>query len=837
MTRLGCLAAALLTGCLEFPAPPLCDDDETCAPEGYCDLVTGRCVPGERDGEGALDGAPDSEESDALHDVGDAEPGADLPIPDAGQEDAEPDTRGEDAAQDGAGEVDAREVDTGNVDAEVARPPSPWGDGRDGEVFVQGVRNLNTDRLSARRDEPDGVSFAVARVEDDAVVVDGAAVSGVAPGDRMLVIRLKGSGQAPPGRWTLARVADVDGQAIRFAEPLDVDFGAEPGVVAQRVPQYSRLVIAAGAVLTADAWDGHRGGIVAAMASDVVLVEQGGLVRADALGYRGGVPGERGEDGHGAESATGFVEEGGGDGGDGGYLHLPPDERREGAAGLGGGGGGGATTNDIAGGAAGAGGEPGGGAGVNGSPGMWGRHLGGGGAGRHVGGGYWPTAGGGGGAAPPNAASNDSRASGELLTLGGGGAHGGGGGAGGGIEVQFGGGGRANGDGGIPNRRDDGGGSAGQAGGGGGGLVWLAAPSLRLEGRMTAFGAAGGRGGRGGAGLADASNGGTNGGGGGGGRGGDGAAGGTIHLQTDELSGRALNLHVGGGPGGRFGGAGEGGNGGGDQYAGGRGGTGLWGRPGSGGVVALRVTDDADGDGLNPAQERLIGSEPETADTDGDGFSDGEEAAAGTSPQAGNPCLPVFEEPFEYADLDAMRVAGWGDARLRDDLEPLPDGWSIRNQALETTVNEDPPANPSYSAWFYRWLDTSAAGWAIDYRVRFDGPTQGGGLVFGGVHSAINPSQYDVRFQLEDFDVQAPGVPIGMNRVGVMHRRGVGTTRVEVFVSADLDGDWFEPADSRAMLEYPNDATSRNDLGIVGIYNRGVTMTVDDLRVCRLPTP
>ena len=42
--------------------------------------------------------------------------------------------------------------------------------------------------------------------------------------------------------------------------------------------------------------------------------------------------------------------------------------------------------------------------------------------------------------------------------------------------------------------------------------------------------------------------------------------------------------------------------------------------------------DDADGDGLDDADEQDLGTDPGAFDTDGDGAGDGDEVAAGTDP-------------------------------------------------------------------------------------------------------------------------------------------------------------------------------------------------------------
>ena len=84
-------------------------------------------------------------------------------------------------------------------------------------------------------------------------------------------------------------------------------------------------------------------------------------------------------------------------------------------------------------------------------------------------------------------------------------------------------------------------------------------------------------------------------------------------------------------------------------------------------------TGDPDGDGLNNADERLWGTNPNNPDTDGDGFNDGDEVTANHNPTIPGPndLLPAgFEPGKEIVPLDeAPREAIAIDQFFADNLD------------------------------------------------------------------------------------------------------------------------------------------------------------------------
>src|SRR5207244_9409520 len=115
----------------------------------------------------------------------------------------------------------------------------------------------------------------------------------------------------------------------QFGEAADSNIGtatANQKVMLMRVPNFGKLTIAAGKTVTAAAWDGLKGGVVAFRTNALTLE---GTIDARTLGYRGGrwsrddgdckdsVQTEAGESIAGPGDAT-SVGNGGGGGGIGG---------------------------------------------------------------------------------------------------------------------------------------------------------------------------------------------------------------------------------------------------------------------------------------------------------------------------------------------------------------------------------------------------------------------------------------------------------------------------------------------------------------------------------------
>ncbi|WP_225409064.1 adventurous gliding motility protein AgmC [Stigmatella hybrida] len=125
--------------------------------------------------------------------------------------------------------------------------------------------------------------------------------TGFAAGDLVMVIQMTGlvpeppSGSAAPidlsndpvGRWEFARLASVSGTTLTLTAPLIHSYAANV-TQAVRVPEYITVIIGSGRTLTADAWNGSTGGILAFLATGAVTNTGG--INVSGKGFRGGKP-------------------------------------------------------------------------------------------------------------------------------------------------------------------------------------------------------------------------------------------------------------------------------------------------------------------------------------------------------------------------------------------------------------------------------------------------------------------------------------------------------------------------------------------------------------------
>jgi len=406
----------------------------------------------------------------------------------------------------------------------------PAGDGRDGELVVTDVYDLGT-RTRNGRTAADAVSYPVSAIAGAEVRVGGAPSGGLATGDEVVVMNLRGTATAfaAVGRWETRIVLGVAGDTVRLDRPLTAVFGnvsnadlAGQTIVAQRVPQYTRVIVRSGGRLTPGGFDGARGGVLWLRASERVTVEAGGAIDADAQGFRGGAAGDgTGTGGRGGECYAGAGGNGGASGATGqpggGNGDAAPTPSAGGRC-AGGGGGDGTGNSDDGAGGGGGGGYGGGGGGGGGGTGCGADGSGGG------TGGATDVPGGGGGASTCNPAdmarggnggnagsagstaiSGSTAAPPYLAGAAGVGAIGGGGGGGSTGNYYGGGGGGGGGLAGdaefaailLGSAGGGGGGSAfaaaGGAGGNGGGVVTLISPRIEVAttARISANGASG----------------------------------------------------------------------------------------------------------------------------------------------------------------------------------------------------------------------------------------------------------------------------------------------------------------------------------------------------------
>jgi hypothetical protein len=108
----------------------------------------------------------------------------------------------------------------------------------------------------------------------------------IAAGDR-LVLHQTQAATGPVGFYEYRRVMSVSGATATLDAPLDHAYATDATARAQAVvvAEYADVTVAAGARLTARAWDGNSGGILALDATGEVTVD--GSIHANGIGFRG----------------------------------------------------------------------------------------------------------------------------------------------------------------------------------------------------------------------------------------------------------------------------------------------------------------------------------------------------------------------------------------------------------------------------------------------------------------------------------------------------------------------------------------------------------------------
>lgn len=153
------------------------------------------------------------------------------------------------------------------------------GDGHGGDKTIIGEATIND-------------YAAVTAVATDALDLDD--VSNFTKGDAILAWQTTttepvGSGATNVdafrvGRYELARITAVTGQRISLDRTLKTPLSTGAQVV--RVPELTTLTVAANARLTARAWDGTKGGIVAVLVQGAITID--GVIDVSGEGLRGG---------------------------------------------------------------------------------------------------------------------------------------------------------------------------------------------------------------------------------------------------------------------------------------------------------------------------------------------------------------------------------------------------------------------------------------------------------------------------------------------------------------------------------------------------------------------
>jgi hypothetical protein len=192
------------------------------------------------------------------------------------------------------------------------------GDGTDGAVTISAATNLNTDDTNADSDDngndADGVNFYTdlnTSAGSSVICVKDFVTNGLVAGDEILIINLKGTSgsYANVGLYEFKTIQSITHcnswlmcscgvigtntySMLSFATGLTNPYdGTTQKIMVQRVPQYTNVTIDTAGSITATAWNGTKGGVVAFRASGTVTINNTSAaneIDVSGKGYVGG---------------------------------------------------------------------------------------------------------------------------------------------------------------------------------------------------------------------------------------------------------------------------------------------------------------------------------------------------------------------------------------------------------------------------------------------------------------------------------------------------------------------------------------------------------------------
>ncbi|WP_395845275.1 adventurous gliding motility protein AgmC [Cystobacter fuscus] len=182
----------------------------------------------------------------------------------------------------------------GSTTAMAAADTFGLGNGQDGPLTVPAyghVINSYAQVTAALAAQATSIQIGTCRGGDSACFAEGDLVlvyqaTGLQPEPVSGEQRTIDLSNNPVGRWEFARLAagTITGR-LELTEPLIYDYAPNVTQVI-RVPEHTKVTIEAGRSITAPAWDGATGGVIAFLAT--AEVDNRGEINADALGFRGG---------------------------------------------------------------------------------------------------------------------------------------------------------------------------------------------------------------------------------------------------------------------------------------------------------------------------------------------------------------------------------------------------------------------------------------------------------------------------------------------------------------------------------------------------------------------
>ncbi len=175
-----------------------------------------------------------------------------------------------------------------------------YGTGSDGDVIISGSVNLHTDTVASGRSYADMICYNVTSLSQQSATVS-TTVNGIVAGDEVLLLNIQGilSSYVNTGNYETFTVSSVSGSVVSFSESKTKYYGdgalndtnigtgaTNQKVILQRIPNYDLVTVNVGGTITANVFDGNKGGMLFFRVKDTLVVS--GTITMSSNGYRYG---------------------------------------------------------------------------------------------------------------------------------------------------------------------------------------------------------------------------------------------------------------------------------------------------------------------------------------------------------------------------------------------------------------------------------------------------------------------------------------------------------------------------------------------------------------------
>ena len=181
-------------------------------------------------------------------------------------------------------QVDCAGGNCGQLNASAYHSTPAFGSGKDGAITITSASTIINN-----------YTYLTANANAQATTISVASTTAFSPGDEVMIIQMQNISGGGAGTYEFKTISSLSASQITFVQPLDNSYYSQSmnttsASAAQvvRIPHYTNVTLQSGSSITAPAWNGYTGGIVAFRALRALTFYANSNINVSTKGYRGG---------------------------------------------------------------------------------------------------------------------------------------------------------------------------------------------------------------------------------------------------------------------------------------------------------------------------------------------------------------------------------------------------------------------------------------------------------------------------------------------------------------------------------------------------------------------